>query len=104
MAVDTHQLLADFRRYAGMIEQALTAAEAPASFDAESATAIQVERGTMLRDALLGAPPDASQTERLILLSTSIEQLRPLAVIDRSGHHRPVYRPLLAYAWLQSFR
>src|SRR4051812_10627259 len=102
MSTDTHHLLADFRRYAALIEQALTAAMSPATFDAESATAVQVERGVMLRDAVLGMPPDSSQTEALILLSTSIDQLRPLAVIDRSGHHRPVYRPLLAYAWLQS--
>jgi hypothetical protein len=24
--------------------------------------------------------------------------------MDRAGHHRPVYRPLLVYAWLQAYR
>jgi hypothetical protein len=100
------QLVSDFTRYANLIEQSLARNNASASLtpESESATAIQVERGIVLRDAVTNAAPATSLTERLILVSTSVDGLAPLAVVDRSGHHRPVYRPLLAYAWLQAFR
>src|SRR6476659_7053488 len=102
------QLVATFRRYATLIEQALTStasATTPPAFTptAESATALQIERGVVRRDALLAAPSSPSLTERLIHVST-VDRLRPLAIVDRAGHHRPVYRPLLAYAWLAAFR
>src|SRR5262249_44126851 len=30
-------------------------------------------------------------------------RLPEMAVVDRTGHHRPVYRGLLVYSWLQAF-
>jgi len=31
-------------------------------------------------------------------------QLHELSIVDRIGHQRPLYRPLLVYAWLMAFR
>jgi hypothetical protein len=40
---------------------------------------------------------------RILELGLS-QRLGTLAIIDRNGHHRPVYRPLLVYSCLQAFR
>src|SRR5437763_7254251 len=94
----------EFRRYAAMIDAALPPAEPfrPAS---EGPSAVQVERALVFpiclrdpRDPLAG-----EHVERLITLS-SLRHVGDIAVVDRAGHRRPVYRPLLAYAWLQAFR
>jgi hypothetical protein len=98
---DATELRETFTRYAGMIEALLKppgAAAATSSFAAESASAVQVERGIVL-----ARPDDVASVERLIELSSS-PRLVDLAVIDASGSHRPVYRPLLVYAWLSAFR
>jgi hypothetical protein len=94
--------VAEFRRYADLIASMIARAQfAP---EAESATAVQVERGVIFPRAVLDPSlPDASPVERLIELSTS-PRLASIAVVDRSGHHRPVYRALLVYAWLKAFQ
>src|SRR4051794_12507189 len=97
------QLVTDFRRYAGLIRSSLANAGAFAP-EAESATAVQVERGVVFAQAMIDprTPDLGSRVNRLIELSTS-DRLTSMAVVDRSGHHRPVYRGLLVYSWLQAF-
>src|SRR5688500_17464685 len=100
---DAAEVLAAYRRYGELLRGAMPAARTfrPTS---ESATAVQVERGVVFpavmkgRDAV-GAP----YVDRLLELSGS-DRLPGVAVIGASAHHRPVYRPLLVYAWLQAFR
>jgi hypothetical protein len=96
------ELIAQFRRYADLIAPMIARPNfAP---EAESAMAVQVERGVIFPRALLDPLlPDPSPVERLIELSTS-PRLSSIAVVDRSGHHRPVYRALLVYAWLKAFQ
>src|SRR5688572_25890811 len=97
---DIPSTLSEFHRYATLIQPLIT----PASFVAtsESATAVQVERGSIFPLVLTQSPPDA-RVERLIEL-TRAGGLHRVAVIDAAGHHRPLYRPILIYAFIQSFR
>lgn len=91
-----------FARYAALIK----GLGMNASFQTreESATAIQVERGTILSAALDDPKTiDPAIVGRLIELSRQ-GSLARFAVVDATGHHRPVYRALLVYAFLQSFR
>jgi hypothetical protein len=84
----------------------LASSPIPEDFAAESATAVQVERGAIFARAVLEPRLDErglALIERLIELTMS-PRLAELAVVDASGHHRPVYRALLIYAWLQAFR
>jgi hypothetical protein len=97
------EYLADLKRYADLIASQL---RPPFTFaaGAESATAVQVERGIVYPAALLDpASLDISPTDRLVELATS-DRLASLAVVDRAGHHRPAYGSVLVYAWLQAFR
>jgi hypothetical protein len=92
----------DLRRYAALIRSTIGAAP---SFvpEAESATAIQVERGIIFAHAILSpetVDPGAIDPLAEIAIQSGIESI---AVVDRSGHHRPVYRGLLVYCWLQAF-
>jgi hypothetical protein len=76
---------------------------APFAAEAENAMAVQVERGLVFPQTLLEPRAvDWNAVERLIELSTD-ERLGSIAVVDRSGHHRPVYRALLTYSWLQAY-
>jgi hypothetical protein len=96
------EALSQFRRYADLIAPMI--ARAGFALEAESATAVQVERGVIYPRALLDPLlPDPSPIERLIELATS-PRLPSIAVVDRSGHHRPVYRALLVYSWLKAFQ
>jgi hypothetical protein len=97
------EALEQFRRYRQLIEP--LGARMPAFVaDAESANVVQVERGVVYSGALNDVTrQDRSAADRLIELSSS-PRLASLAVVDRSGHHRPVYRGLLVYSWLQAFR
>ena len=101
---DAATTLADFRRYAAMLEWMIPA-ESAFTPTAESATSIQVERGVILPHVMknVGQPSGASVVDRLIE-ATAIGAFDRFAVVDRGGHHRPVYRPLLVYCWLQAFR
>jgi hypothetical protein len=96
----------EFRRYAELIGRAV-GDHADAAFQprSESETAVQVERGAVYAAALQGAPNahSLSTIEPLIHL-TSGGEIATVAVVDESGHHRPVYRPLMVYGWLQTFR
>jgi hypothetical protein len=95
--------VSEFERYARILEARLATAGAFAP-EAESATAIQVERGIGYPMALLSVRPgELVSFDRLIELAGS-PRLSGLAIVDRSGHHRPAYRALLVYSWLQSFR
>jgi hypothetical protein len=101
----------ELRRYATLVAAAIST-EIPFEPTAEGATAVQVERGTIFPLALAQTPHprEASRVERLIALAGAAARdaapgaLATVAVVDRSGHHRPEYRPLLIYAWLQAFR
>ncbi len=72
----------------------------------EGSYRIQVERGILFAPFLL-TPTTATQAvdpaERLIQVSRD-SILGQLEIIDRAGHTRPVYRPLLTYCWMQAFR
>ena len=96
------------RRYAGVVAQATGgAAGGPFSPAAESESAVQVERGAVYAAALAGPPDEraaAGHVERLVRLAAAGAVPAEVAVVDAAGHHRPVYRPLLVYAWLQAFR
>lgn len=91
--------LTDFRRFANLITPMIAA---PPEFAAqsESATTIQIERGVIFAH---------SMNDRTHWQSSGIERLIATApvprvpVVDRHGHTRPVYRPLLVYAYLQTF-
>ena len=98
--------LADFRRYASLLEPALLA---PYAFTptVESATAVQVERGLVFPRCLVRRSfeaDDAPAVERLIEVTRAGGDVSRLAVVDAAGHHRPAYRGLLVYSWLQAYR
>jgi hypothetical protein len=105
----------ELRRYARLIEAALPAA-VPFRADAETATAVQVERGTIFPLSLLRRSDDAplERVDRLIRLAapppagtelpSPLPVLASIAVVDRSGVRRPEYRPLLVYACVQALR
>ena len=96
-----------FRKYAALVTGALNA-RAGDSFRpaAEGDTAVQVERGTVYAAALVGRPRDVVPVDRIDRLVRLASGGPPgaVVVVDAAGHHRPVYRPLLVYAWLQSYK
>src|SRR2546423_5154576 len=96
------ELLAAFSRYAKLIEDLIATPAAP-RLDLEGATSVQVERGIVLTHAVMDRVDDFATVDRLIEIARS-ERLATIAVIDAAGHLRPVYRPLLVYAWLSAFR
>jgi hypothetical protein len=102
---DTATTLADFRRYAAMLESMIPV-EAAFAPTAESATSIQVERGIILPHVMknAGQPNGGGSIVDRLIEVTAIGAFDRFAVVDRGGHHRPVYRPLLVYCWLQAFR
>jgi hypothetical protein len=71
-------------RYRRLIES-LVADPPPFTATCETASAVQVERGAALADALAGRPV------------AHLPAVRP-EVVDAAGHRRPVYRPLLVHA------
>ncbi|HMB94496.1 MAG TPA: hypothetical protein VKK61_00505, partial [Tepidisphaeraceae bacterium] len=90
-----------FRRYAALIRDQLVEA-GDFSPQSESATAIQVERGIIFPLALQNRSRQFDAIERLIEVANR-DRLNLIAVVDRGGHHRPVYRGLLVYSCLQTF-
>ena len=100
---DTASTIDALRHYAKLVEPLIAS---PPGFQptAESATALQIERGIVLVSAVNSNNDSAHDgaVERLIAVSTS-PRLSEIAVVDAAGHHRPVYRPLLAHAWLSAF-
>jgi len=94
--------LADFRRYAELIDPILSRG-VEFSNSSEGRGAIQVERGTVLPLMLNGANAEGLARVNRLIEITRQGRLDTLAVVDRLGHHRPIYRPLLVYAWLSAF-
>ncbi len=67
--------------------------------------ALQVERG-LVYPAALSNPASTNlprYVDRLTDL-TSFPRAEAMKIVDQHQHTRPVYRPLLLYAWLQAFR
>ena len=96
-----------FRRYAALIADAVGARAGHAFLPvAEGDTAAQVERGTAYAAALAGRAHDAAAVDRMDRLVRLAAGGPPgaVVVVDAAGHHRPVYRPLLVYAWLQAYK
>ena len=94
--------VAEFRKYAGIIAPLLGRGfEFSNTF--EGSAAIQVERGTVLPLMLNEVTVEGlSRVDRLIDVTRG-GRLDTIAIVDRLGHHRPIYRPLLVYAWLSAF-
>jgi len=104
-ATSAELLLTALARYSGLIDAAIVMPDAPFVPTAESATEVQVDRGIVLARAVKNLPGDADAPliERLIELAPS-HRIGQIAFVDRSGHHRPLYRPLTLYAWLSAYR
>jgi hypothetical protein len=94
----------EFRRYAALVAAVLPPVGAFTP-DLEGPTTVQVERGGVF-PACLQDPQSPLAWERVDRLAdlAAMQQLPRVAVVDRAGHDRPVYRPLLVYAWLQAYR
>jgi hypothetical protein len=93
---------ADLRRYAGLVKDLLKG-DFSFSNSVESATSIAVERGAVLPLMLDAVTSEGlARVERLIEI-TRAGRLDTIAVVDAQGHHRPIYRPILVYAWLSAF-
>src|SRR4051812_31791049 len=101
------ELQQTFRSYAELMTQSLRSAAQEFSPRAEGGSAVQVERGAVYAAALLD-PRDAgrigARVEPLLRLAGDPAALSTVAVVDETGHHRPAYRPLLVYGWLQAFK
>jgi hypothetical protein len=98
---------AAFGRYAALIEGAIAREPArPFHAEAERASTVQVERAAAYALALSDRPDLYAATDRVDrLVRLASAGLTPdVAVVDRNGHQRPVYRPLLVYGGLQAFR
>jgi hypothetical protein len=97
---DHAAFLTDFRRLA---EQVRIRLEARAAFEvgSEDALSVQVERGIVFRDAMIGRVTHSVYVERLIEIANS-DRLARTVVVDSRGHRRPVYRPMLIFAWLNA--
>jgi hypothetical protein len=92
-----------FHRYAALIRDMLRPRALPV--EEETARAVHVERGEVLAAAVLDpSSVDAAPMDRLVAMGREPAGLPGAVVIDRHGHRRGVYRPLLVYAWLQSYR
>jgi hypothetical protein len=90
--------LEEFRRYGNLIGSML-APVPPFAPTAENSASVQVERGIIFAHSMNNpANPHPEIVEPLINADCT-----RMGVVDRHGHVRPVYRPLLTYAWLQTF-
>ncbi len=87
-------------RYRSLIEQLVRSVE-PFVPTCESDIAIQVERGVGFPISLT-RPPGSSLPDSFARLANlaAAGRLARVDVVDRSGHRRPIYRPLLTFAWL----
>ena len=100
---DAGDVQGTLQRYAELLRGALPA-QPGFQATSESATAVQVERGVVFASVVKDAQAAALEPARRLIEIASSDRLASMAVIDRESHHRPVYRPLLVYAWLQTFR
>ena len=92
-----------FRRYGDLIAGTIPV-DIPFAPQVESDTAVQVERGTIFPLSLAGRVEETAlgRVERIVRLASGGVP-STLAVVDRAGHHRPAYRPLLVYAWMRAY-
>ncbi len=102
MNSNSSHILAAALHYARLIEQPL-ADQSGFSPSAEAGAAVQIERALMFPHILLNQELPREWVDRLIELAGSA-LLPEVIVLDRLGHHRPVYRPLLLYAWLLTYK
>ena len=102
--IDAAALQRDFRRYEQIIYP-LISSISPFVAQAEDAMTVQVERGIILPSLLARqwGGDAVAPIQRLIDLSR-FAGMKEITVVDRGGHHRAIYRPLLIYAWLQAYR
>src|SRR5438270_13215945 len=88
-----------FRRYAGLITAALrgSGASVPIAYNAEDPRLVQVERGVVFPELLLDAARAREPVEvvQRLIAASEATRLARLVIVDRTGHSRPVYRPLL---------
>jgi len=71
---------------------------------AESTYAVQIERAAVFPELMSGSAVHRDAfVERLITLALAGRD-RDAVIVDRLGHQRSVYRPLLVYAWLIAFK
>ncbi len=96
----------EFSRYASLIKgwlamQSLSTDVPPFS---EKSGQLCVERGIVFPLALRGAVPLSPVIELMRPLIDATPGVSDVGVIDRVGHRRRVYRPLLVYCWLNAFR
>src|SRR5688572_8278402 len=91
--------LVEFRRFANLIAPMITPTRAFTQ-PAEDAQSIQVERGIVFAHSMIDQTRwQDSGIERMIE-TAPVPHVR---VVDRHGHTRPAYRPLLVYSYLQTF-
>lgn len=97
-------LTQDFKRYADLIRPAIAS---PAAFfpEAESAAALQVERGQVFASALIDRRniPSPAILQPLTDFSRG-ENFASLTIVDRAAHRRAAYEGLLVYSLLQTYR
>ncbi|HVT90718.1 MAG TPA: hypothetical protein VHD56_17820 [Tepidisphaeraceae bacterium] len=99
---DMGVLLSEYRRYSELLRGRLGAVRWM-GIESESLKAVQVERGIVYAQAITDPRQYEPQSvDRLIEIASS-PRLADMAVIDRTGHHRPIYRALLVYSWLRAF-
>ncbi len=92
----------DFPRYAQLIEAALAAAPL-FSAQAEDADAIQIERGLLFPRLLHDKTADVAALAQRLIVAAETGHAAAVRVVDRLGHGRAVYKPLLLYAWARAY-
>lgn len=99
--MDAHPIQTAFRPYADAIAGMLANCQAAVPSAAEPGV-LPLEAGTLFPRLLIDpAAPVADHVAAMLILDRPLEGVR---VVDRHGHRRPLYRPLLVYASLQAFR
>lgn len=94
-----------FRLYRSLIEPALLGLAVPDVTVQEAPGVLQVERGLILAATVLKSPSiELGQFVNPVIAAARSERLTAVRFVDAAGHSRSVYRPLFAYAWLQSYR
>jgi len=95
-------IVSDFLKYRGLVQSLLR--PEPFAAAAEGNHAIQIERGGIYSQVMLRREtPDPAAINRVLEIGKQGD-LSSFVVVDRTGHHRPVYSALMVYACLQSFR
>ncbi len=106
--MDAAKFVTDLNRYRQLIAENLPAAEGEDS-DASgarsaSARVLQVEQGEILAYAVKAPEQLRGDSAAGLIGAATSPGMAQMAVIDVAGHHRPVYRPVLVYSFIQTFR